>query len=141
MRTKTLSFLAVALLGVATTGGYAVAQSTAPTGTDPTAAATDSGAGTMRQHRGRHAARAAMANDPVFAVKRNLIQLERLYILDGRAKDVPALYQDLLTRTQNAQLRSFAYARIAKQQARPANPTQVIATVKQALDENLSRVQ
>jgi len=69
------------------------------------------------------------------------MQLERLYILDGRAKDVPALYQDLLTRTQNAQLRSFAYARIAKQQARPANPTQVIATVKQALDENLSRVQ
>lgn len=140
MRTKTLAFLALALLGVATAGSYAVAQSAA--GTDPATTATDPGAGQHRPHRGRFAARAAaLSNDPVFAVKRNLMQLERLYILDGRAKDVPALYQDLLTRTQNAQLRSFAYARIAKQQARPANPSQVIATVKQALDENLARVQ
>ena len=138
MRTKTLSFLAVALLGVATVGGYAVAQST--TATDPTTSATDAGA---RPHfRGRLGKRAAeLANDPVFAVKRDMIHLERLYILDGRAKDVPALYQDLLSRTQNAQLRSFAYARIARQQARPANPSQVIATLKQALDANLSRVQ
>ena len=138
MRSKTLMFLAVALIGAATAGGYATAQSTA---TDPTTTATDPGTGTTRPHRGRFARNAAMANDPVHAVKRNMIQLERLYLLDGRAKDVPALYQDLLSRTQNADLRSFAYARIARQQARPTNPSQVIATVKQALDENLSRVQ
>jgi hypothetical protein len=138
MRTKTFNLLAAALLGVATAGGYAVAQTA---GTGDTPAATDAGTPGQGHRFGRFARGAAWANDPVHAVMRDMIQLERLYVLDGRAQDVPGLYQDLLNRTQNAQLRAFAYKRIARQQARPTNPSQVIATVKQSLDENLSRVQ
>lgn len=139
MRMKTLPLIAALTIGLAAIGGYAGAQSTGST-TDPAATAATPDGTPMRPHRGRFA-RGAMANDPVHAVMRNMIQLERLYILDGRAKDVPALYQDLLSRTQNAQLRSFAFNRIARQQSRPADPEQVIATVKQSLTENLSRVQ
>lgn len=138
MRIKTLPLVAAMLLGLASVGGYAVAQST-DTGTTP--AATDTGTPAKAHRFGSFARGAAMANDPVHAVMRDMMHLERLYILDGRAKDVAGLYQDLLNRTQNAQLRSFAYKRIARQQARPANPSQVIATVKQSLDENLTRVQ
>lgn len=138
MRIKTLPLVAAMLLGLASVGGAAYAQSTDTTGTP---AATDTGTPAKAHRFGRFARDGAAANDPVHAVMRDMMHLERLYILDGRAKDVASLYQDLLNRTQNAQLRSFAFKRIARQQARPADPSQVIATVKQSLDENLTRVQ
>lgn len=93
----------------------------------------------MRQGR-RGGAFAARVSGPVQSTIRDLRALERLYLLDGRAKDIEGLYRDVLTKTQNPAVRQFAYGRIARNELRPANSGEAIATLRQSLDENLKRL-
>lgn len=93
----------------------------------------------MRQGR-RGGAFAAHAGGPVQSTIRDLRALERLYLVDGRAKDIEGLYRDVLARTQNPAVRQFAYNRIARNELRPANRGEAIATLRQSLDENLKRL-
>ena len=64
--------------------------------------------------------------------------LERLYMDAGRSKELTALYNDVLTRSQNPRVRDYVYKRLARLQAQPANVDQAIATLRKGLDENLA---
>ena len=90
--------------------------------------------------RGRGERLAALRASPVFQTVRNLHELERLYLIDGRAQEIPALYRDVLARTENPAVRQFAYQRIARYDLKPGDVDKSIATLRQSLDESLKRL-
>ncbi|WP_027801631.1 hypothetical protein [Paraburkholderia dilworthii] len=77
---------------------------------------------------------------PGFAVVNDLEQLRRLYALSGRPGDIVAVYHDVLNKTQNPMLRHYVYDSLAREQLKPANPEQAIATLRTSLSEDLAAV-
>lgn len=71
----------------------------------------------------------------------DLRSLERIYVMTGRAKDLPALYNEVLAKSQDPRVRDYAYEHLARAQMAPANPDAAIATLKKSLDENLAQDQ
>jgi len=67
--------------------------------------------------------------------------LERLYIMSGRQKELPALYNDVLAKSQNPMVRDYAYRHLARAQMAPTNVDAAIATMKKSLDESLANDQ
>ncbi|OOG66093.1 hypothetical protein B0E46_00900 [Rhodanobacter sp. B04] len=68
----------------------------------------------------------------------DLRSLERLYMEAGRSKDLAALYNDVLAKSQDPRVRDYVYQHLARLQARPANVDQAIATLRKGLDESLA---
>jgi hypothetical protein len=77
---------------------------------------------------------------PPQEVVHTLIEIERLYRLQGRNKEVVSLYQDVLGRTKDPLVRHFAYDAIAHAQEQPTDTDKAVATLKQSLDESLQRL-
>lgn len=71
----------------------------------------------------------------------DLHSLERLYVLTGRSKELPALYNEVLAKSQNPRVRDYAYRHLARAQMQPANTDAAIATLRKSLDENLAQDQ
>jgi hypothetical protein len=68
----------------------------------------------------------------------DLRSLERLYREAGRDREMTAIYQEVLAKSQDPQLRTYAYHQLARLQARPANIDQAAATLRKSLTENLA---
>ncbi|PTR28631.1 hypothetical protein C8J98_108213 [Luteibacter sp. OK325] len=68
----------------------------------------------------------------------DLHSLERLYVLTGRSKELPALYNEVLAKSQNPRVRDYAYRHLARVQMQPANVDTAISTLRKSLDENLA---
>jgi predicted negative regulator of RcsB-dependent stress response len=68
----------------------------------------------------------------------NLRAMERLYQQAGRSKEMVAVYNDVLAKSQNPRVRDYVHKRLARLQAQPANVDQAIATLRKGLDENLA---
>jgi hypothetical protein len=68
----------------------------------------------------------------------DLNALERLYRESGRTKDLPALYNEVLSKSQDPRVRTYVYHQLARVQSAPANTDQAIATLRKSLDENLA---
>jgi len=77
---------------------------------------------------------------PGFAVVNDLEQLRRLYALSGRPGDIVAVYHDVLNKTQDPMLRHYVYDSLAREQLKPANPEQAIATLRMSLSEDLAAI-
>jgi hypothetical protein len=75
------------------------------------------------------------SDSPVIA---DLRALERLYLLQGRGKDLPALYNSVLAKSQDPRVRNYVYHHLARAQLAPANIDQAIATLRKSLDEDLA---
>lgn len=75
---------------------------------------------------------------PGSAVISDLHELERLYMMTGRSKELPALYNDVLAKSQDPAVRTYVYHHLARAQLAPSNPDQAIATLRKSLDENLT---
>jgi hypothetical protein len=78
------------------------------------------------------------AHGPDFAVVNDLEQLRRLYAMTGHEGDIIAVYHEVLNNTQNPLLRHFVYDSLAREQLRPSNPDQAIATLRTSLAEDLA---
>ncbi|MGF6917012.1 hypothetical protein [Paraburkholderia sp. 40] len=74
---------------------------------------------------------------PAFAVINDLEQLRRLYALNGHEGEIIAVYHDVLNKTQDPMLRHYVYDSLAREQLKPANPEQAIATLRTSLAEDL----
>lgn len=85
-----------------------------------------------------HGMRGHDRDDEQGGVIGDLRGLERLYMMSGRSKDMAAVYNEVLARSQDPRVRDYAYQHLARLQARPANPDQAIATMRKGLDENLA---
>jgi hypothetical protein len=68
----------------------------------------------------------------------DLHSLERLYVLTGRSKELPALYNEVLAKSQNPRVRDYAYRHLARVQMQPTNVDGAISTLRKSLDENLA---
>ncbi|MFP3568145.1 hypothetical protein [Paraburkholderia sp. SIMBA_030] len=75
---------------------------------------------------------------PGFAVVNDLEQLRRLYAMTGREGDIVAVYHEVLNKTQDPMLRHYVYDSLAREQLKPANPDQAIATLRTSLTEDLA---
>jgi hypothetical protein len=146
---KSMSRLILALAGSAALAIAAVvvyppsALAATPSGTSAATTAqavTDPATGLRSHRKGRGERLAALKNSPVFQTMRNLRQLERLYLIDGRAQDIPALYREVLAKTENPAVRQFAYNRIAHNELKPGEVDQAISTLRRSLDESLQRL-
>jgi len=71
----------------------------------------------------------------------DLHSLERLYVITGRSKELPALYNEVLAKSQNPRVRDYAYRHLARVQMQPANVDAAISTLRKSLDENLAQDQ
>lgn len=119
----------------------ALAATNAGTPADSTAqAASDPAPGRSGHHRGRGERLAALKGNPVFQTMRTLRELERLYLIDGRAQDIPALYREVLAKTENPAVRQFVYRRVARNELKPGDVDQAITTLRRSLDESLQRL-
>ncbi|TDY20989.1 hypothetical protein B0G81_1168 [Paraburkholderia sp. BL6665CI2N2] len=75
---------------------------------------------------------------PGFAVINDLEQLRRLYAMSGHEGEIIAVYHDVLNKTQDPMLRHYVYDSLAREQLKPANPDQAIATLRTSLSEDLA---
>lgn len=75
---------------------------------------------------------------PSFAVINDLEQLRRLYAMSGHPGEIIAVYHDVLNETQDPMLRHYVYDSLAREQLKPANPEQAIATLRTSLAEDLA---
>jgi hypothetical protein len=75
---------------------------------------------------------------PGFAAVNDLEQLRRLYAMPGNEADMIAVYHDVLNKTQDPMLRHFVYDSLAREQLKPANPDQAIATLRLSLAEDIA---
>ena len=73
-----------------------------------------------------------------FAVINDLEQLRRLYAMSGHQGEIIAVYHDVLNKTQDPMLRHYVYDSLAREQLKPANPDQAIATLRTSLSEDLA---
>jgi hypothetical protein len=142
MHRKTLLASALTVL-MAGTASFAIAQNAAAPTTAPQATAPQS-AGKMHDARGMHHGmrghgmqRHGSDRDRAGVIG-DLRQLERLYLESGRSKELTALYNDVLAKSQNPRVRNYVYHHLARLQARPVNVDQAIATLRKGLDESLA---
>jgi hypothetical protein len=75
---------------------------------------------------------------PGFAVINDLEQCRRLYAMSGHSGEIIAMYHDVLSKTQDPMLRHYIYDSLAREQLKPANPEQAIATLRTSLAEDLA---
>jgi hypothetical protein len=148
MQRKTLLTSALVLLVIAG-GGYAIAQDAAPKSAPAQAAKAppagkgpQMGRGDMPDFMGGPGFDRGGFGRPGFdgpgsPVIEDLQALEHLYRESGRGKDLPGLYNEVLTRTQDPRVRTYVYHQLARAQSAPANVDQAIATLRKSLDENL----
>ncbi|MDA3914672.1 hypothetical protein [Oleiagrimonas sp.] len=74
------------------------------------------------------------------AVIADLHQISRLYVMQGKARELPGFYKGVLARTQDPMVRNYIYHSLARAQMMPKNPDAAIATLRTSLDENLTRL-
>jgi len=75
---------------------------------------------------------------PGFAAVNDLEQLRRLYAMTGRESEIIAVYHDVLNKTQDPMVRHYVYDSLAREQLKPANPDQAIATLRTSLAEDIA---
>jgi hypothetical protein len=79
-----------------------------------------------------------MERGPRSGAMSDLHALEHLYRNAGREKELTGIYNEVLAKSQDPRLRTYAYHRLARLQAQPANVDQAIATLRKSLSENLA---
>ena len=139
MQRKTLGLLAGTMLALCSTA-FMVTALPADDAAAPGDKIDSGGGGERpfaRHAQGHHGDGHLIAPD-VRASVRDLRTLDRLYFVSGRGKELPALYQDLLAKTQNPQLRNYLSMRLARLQSAPASTDAAITTLKRSLDENIA---
>jgi len=133
-------YLALATLAALfAAGSVAMAQATTPPPAQPASPPAHAAApgwhhGDMSPMAGMH----DMHRDHDNGVIGDLHALAHLYQQSGRSKEMAAVYQNVLAKSQDPRVRDYAYHHLARLETQPTNVDQAIATLKKGLDENLA---
>ena len=87
---------------------------------------------------GQRLHRLRMEHGPGMGAMSDLHALERLYRQAGREKELAGVYNEVLAKSQDPHLRTYAYHRLADLQAQPVDVDKAIATLRKSLSENLA---
>jgi hypothetical protein len=112
----------------------------APAAFAQTAAAADPPAAAGHDGGWKHGHHHGMGHMAARAAIHDLREIKHLYLETGRANQLPALYQDVLSKTQDPFVRNYAYQELARAELRPADPDKAIATLRTSLNENLTQL-
>ena len=134
------------LLGVVSTPAVFAQSSAAATSTTGSAndgaTATDGSAMRHRGHRGNRGMQEMKNATPEErAVIRSIMQLERVYMSQGRVNDVKPLLDNVKSKTSNATISAFVDRQLERIANRPTNPDQQIATLTQKLNDDIAKLQ
>jgi hypothetical protein len=141
--TKLAATAAFAIAG--TTGlAFAAQDSTTP---PPPGAAAPAGGPNHGMDRGDHGPREHGGwggghrgfGGPGDGVIGDLRSLERLYMVQGKPRELIPLYNDVLAKSTNPRTRDYVFRALARAQAAPTNVDSAIATMRKSLDENLAQ--
>lgn len=134
-------FIALALAAATTSFAHPAQTTSALVQLSTAPAATHNQQAERAFPNGRRAARLALISaDPAFAAIANLRALERVYRQTDRAAQVPALYQDVLKRTDNLTVRNFASFRLARLAGQANDIQGAEARLRAGLEDNLKRL-
>lgn len=141
MQHASIKVVGAFVLGALLTGGisYACAQS-AGTANGMQRSVTVQREVTRGFPGGLHRGWQGQMRGPAFAAIADLKGIQRLYMLQGRRKDIADLYRYVLGKTQNPVLRNYAYRHLARAELQVSNTDQAVATLRQNLDENLTQL-
>lgn len=131
------------LLGVVSTPAVFAQSSTATTSTTDNANdGTNATDGSSMRHRGHHGMQEMKNATPEErAVIRSIMQLERVYMSQGRVNDVKPLLDNVKSKTSNATISAFVDRQLERIANRPNNPDQQIATLTQKLNDDIAKLQ
>ncbi|MGH8373070.1 MAG: hypothetical protein ACRETO_10075 [Gammaproteobacteria bacterium] len=79
-------------------------------------------------------------HDPAHAAIMDMWGIERLDRISGHTQDLASLYNHVLQKTQNPEVRHYAYMHLARSEMKPENVDQAMATLRKSLDEDLTRL-
>ena len=131
------------LIGVVSTPAvFAQSRGTAASTTnsaDDGANATDGKAMRHRGHRGMQVMKNATPEER--AVIRSIMQLERVYMSQGRVNDIKPLLDNVKSKTSNATIATFVDRQLERIANRPTNTDQQIATLTQKLNDDIAKLQ
>lgn len=131
------------LLGVVSTPAVFAQSSTAATSTTGNANdgtnVTDGSSMRHREHRGMQEMKNATPEER--AVIRSIMQLERVYMSQGRVNDVKPFLDNVKSKTSNATISAFVDRQLERIANRPNNPDQQIATLTQKLNDDIAKLQ
>ena len=131
------------LIGVASAPAVFAQSSGTATSTTTSAVdganANDGNAMRHRGHRGMHEMKNATPEER--AVVRSIMQLERVYMSQGRVNDVKPLLDNVKSKTSNVTITSFVDRQLERIANRPTNTDQQIATLTQKLNDDIAKLQ
>ncbi len=81
----------------------------------------------------------AAARNPNIAVLMDAHQLERAYRADGRTKEIPGLYRDLIAKSTDPNLTRLLNQRLARVEMREGNKKAAIDALRKNLDADVAR--
>lgn len=81
----------------------------------------------------------AAARNPNIAVLMDAHQLERAYRADGRVKEIPGLYRDLIAKSTDPTLTRLLNQRLARVEMREGNKKAAIEALRKNLDADIAR--
>ena len=135
MHHKTLLATAAAVL-LAGTSMFAVAQDAAQAPQKPAMSQQHASKDGAKGHEGHgrfgqgHGMGRGMHRSPVIS---DLRSLERFYMIEGKAKELPALYNDVLAKTKNPMVRDYVYHRLARIQITAGDTAGALANATTAV--------
>ena len=142
-RILTTTIAAASLLIGAVSAPSAFAQSSGNATT--TANGGDTNDGKPMRHRGHRGNRGMAemrdATPEERAVVRSIMQLERIYLSQGRVNDIKPMLDNVKRKTSNATISTFVDRQLERIANRPANPDQKIATLTQKLNDDIAKLQ
>ena len=131
------------LIGVVSTPAvFAQSSGTAASTTnsaDDGANATDGKAMRHRGHRGMHEMKNATPEER--NIMKSIMQLERIYMSQGRVNDVKPLLDNVKSKTSNPTITAFVDRQLERIANRPTNTDQQIATLTQKLNDDIAKLQ
>ena len=79
-------------------------------------------------------------HDPAHAAIMDMWGIENLDRMSGHSQDLTTLYNHVLQKTQNPEVRHYVYMHLARSEMKPTNVNQAIATLQKGLDEDLAHL-
>lgn len=143
--TTTIAAASLLIGAVGAPTAFAQTNGNAASATISTDGGANSNDGQAMRHRGHHGNRGMQemknATPEERAVIKSIMQLERVYMSQGRVNDIKPMLDNVKSKTSNATISTFVDRQLERIANRPTNPDEQIATLTQKLNDDIAKLQ